>query len=126
MNSNFEIRTQSYRRLLRLKLLGFWSMDDFVALQTALESETAKVRVGGLPHLMLVDLTDFKIQTQAVLAACQELIGSGANPPEKLALVGGEGLARMQFRRAIVRENMAMFENSSDAEAWLFDRSPAR
>jgi hypothetical protein len=112
------------RGLLRIALSGFWSTEtvrDFTADQQAAVAALGCARGA---HLVLTDLSDFKIQTQEVVKLCKEFIDGARNSSRRLALVGGDGLARIQSKRVLGRDDMRMFDTVREAEQWLFSPTP--
>ncbi|WP_426265332.1 hypothetical protein [Sphingomonas sp. PWP1-2] len=122
-NEKFSIEIDAARRLLRLRLIGFWSNDDVVAFATAEQLAVAKLAGKTGEHLVLADLSEFKLQSQEVVKSCQSFIASARLSSKRLALVGGEGLAWIQIKRVMVRDRMQAFMNIADAEEWLFSNS---
>jgi len=106
--------------LLRLKLSGFWTADTVRAFAADQQAAVAKLGCANGNHIVLVDLSGFVIQTQEVVAMCKAFIDGAANPSRRLALVRGEGLARIQSKRVLGRPDMAIFGSIAEAEHWLF------
>ncbi|MDB5676318.1 MAG: hypothetical protein JWM65_3300 [Sphingomonas bacterium] len=105
--------------LLRIRLSGFW--DEDTARAFAVDQQAAVAALGSArgQHLVLTDLSGFKIQSQEVLHMCKAFIDGAGNPSRRLALVFGEGLARNQWKRVLGRNNMKMFNTVREAEQWL-------
>lgn len=105
------------RRLIRLTLTGFWTVEEATAFA---HDQQAAVRELGPPfgtHLTLADVRDFAIQTQEVSAVIRDLVVNAAATSKRIALVGGEGLARIQVRRITERDAVQRFETIEEAEA---------
>jgi hypothetical protein len=112
------------RRLLLLTLEGFWEMETVRAF--ARDQQAAVARLGCAPgeHLVLADLSRFKIQSQEVVAMCKAFIDGATNSSRRLALVAGAGLARIQYKRVMGRDAMRMFPTIAEAQDWLFEDVP--
>ncbi|RYD59866.1 MAG: hypothetical protein EOP60_01090 [Sphingomonadales bacterium] len=113
------------RGLLRIKLIGFWNLETASAFAIDQQVAVASLGCGKNMHVVLADLSDFKIQSQEVVNACKAFIDGARNSARRLALVGGEGLARIQSKRVLGREEMRMFSNVRDAEEWLLSPTSA-
>lgn len=109
------------RGLLRIALSGFWSAE--TARDFAVDQQAAVASLGCAngEHVVLVDLSEFKIQSQEVVKLCKAFIEGANNSSRRLALVGGEGLARIQSKRVLGRDEMRMFDSVRDAERWLME-----
>lgn len=121
----FEIETNKANRLIFLR------MSDGFTLEGARECAAAKeaaVDSLGPPydeHSTLVDIRDLRVQSQDVFAIFTNFVAMTKHKSRKIAIVGGEGTARMQFRRVAEREplrdNMRFFTVVREAREWLED-----
>ncbi len=113
------------RGLLRIALSGFWSAE--TARDFAVDQQAAVAALGCAngQHVVLVDLSAFKIQSQEVVKLCKAFIEGATNSSRRLALVGGEGLARIQSKRVLGRDEMRIFDSVRDAERWLLEPTVA-
>jgi hypothetical protein len=118
-DGSYTIEADATNRLLTLSLVGFWSAE--VAEAFARDQQIAARRLSVRPHqhLTLADLSRFSLQPQVVVGICRALIADAALPSRKLAVVAGEGLARIQIKRILVRERMEVFSDRASAMAWL-------
>jgi hypothetical protein len=107
--------------LLHLRLQGFWTAE--IARSFAIAQQEAAGALACPPgaHLSLADLTEFKIQSQETVAICAKLIASAGNRSRRLAIVAGTGLARIQIKRVLLRDEMQVFDDVSSARRWLLD-----
>lgn len=116
---SYIITVDAPRKLVRLQLIGFWTAE--MAAAFAAEQQAAVRRICSRPnqHLVLADLREFNLQSQVVVDICRDLIAHASLPSKRLAIVGGEGLARIQIKRILVRDRMEVFASPTEAEAWL-------
>jgi hypothetical protein len=121
VDAPFRISVDRPKHLIRISLAGFWDMKVVEAFVRDAEAATNGLRCAAGEHCALVDLVDFAIQSQQVFDACSAFIHNAPNKPRRLALVGGTGLARMQFKRIIDPSRMAIFGTTAEAESWLAD-----
>lgn len=120
MTECFQIRSDVARSLLRISMTGFWSERDVFDFIAAEQAAAAALPCKKGEHLVLADLSDLKIQSQATVALFQDFIRTPTLRSRKLAMVGGKGIAWMQIRRMMVRESIAAFADINSAEFWLF------
>jgi hypothetical protein len=116
----YRIETDAGRKLVRVKLIGFW--DEAVANAFAVDEQAAVRTVArhSGEHLTLADLGEFNLQSQVVVKICQNLIEHAELKSRKLAVVSGDGLARIQIKRILLRDTMRVFSSVPEAEEWLF------
>lgn len=115
----YTIEIEPERRLVRVVLAGFWSVEEANAFAA---EQQAAVRTLGPPygsHLTLADVRDFAVQKQEVSAAIRDLVLNAAATSSRIAVVGGSGLALLQFRRITQREGARQFDDLDEAERWL-------
>ena len=117
----YRIEVDARRHLLRLTLEGFWDADTVRAFARDEQAAVARLRCARGEHLVLADLSGFTIQSQEVVAMCKAFIDNATNASKRLALVAGDGLARIQYKRVMGRAQMQMFTTIAEAEAWLLD-----
>ena len=115
----YSIVSDKPRRLLTLELTGFWDIDEANAFA---RDQQRAVRAFGPPfgtHLTLADVSGWPIQSQSVSAIIRDLVVNAGATSKRIALVGGDGLVRMQLKRVVERDGMRMFSSCREAEAWL-------
>ena len=115
----FNITTEPKRWLVRLKFSGQLTLQDVGEFY---RQEEAAIKAMGCPlgfHLVIIDATECPLQLQEIVTAFQ---GTMASPrrAKRVAVVTGASLARMQARRLLQRDEVAMFDTIADAEEWLF------
>jgi len=116
----YDIAAHPARKLIVLTFRQvFWDAE--VADRFRSECLAAVASLGCAPgeHLILADLHNAVLQSQATYEKIQELIGSAT--AAGIALVAATPLARMQTKRLQIRDNVVMFADRAEAEAWLFD-----
>ena len=119
----YKIETSPADRLICIRMIGGFTLDE--ARECAAAKEAA-VQALGPPfdaHSSLVDVRDLRIQTRDVFAIFTSFVAKTKHKSRKVAIVGGEGTARMQFRRVAEREplrdDMRFFTAVDEARGWL-------
>jgi hypothetical protein len=73
--------------------------------------------------MTLVDVRGLRLQPQEIYAIYTNFVATTKHKSRKVAIVGGEGTARMQFRRvaerAPLRDDMRLFTVMAEARDWL-------
>jgi hypothetical protein len=118
----YDIGIQNHNNLVTIKMTGFWSIGTVKDFAHDMRIAVASLDCMPGDHLVLVDLSQFKVQAQAVIAAFQAFILSADPAARRIAFVRGEGLAHIQSKRVMVRDPMAMFDTRIDAMDWLLCR----
>ena len=123
----FEIETSQPDRIIVLRISGVLSIDDARACAAAKEAAVESLGPPYDDHSTLLDVRDFRVQTQDVFAIFTNFVAMTKHKSRKIAILGGEGTARMQFRRVAerepLREGMRYFTDANEARAWLQDRA---
>ncbi len=115
----YDINIQSHNNLVIIKMTGFWSIETVQIFAQDMRAAVGSLDCMPGDHVVLVDLSDFKIQAQAVIAAFQSFIMTADPAARRIAFVRGDGLAYIQSKRVMVRNAMAMFATRIDALDWL-------
>ena len=126
MGPTFSVSIDPRCKLLRVRLSGFFQVDDVAALEV--EKRAALARLGTAPndHVTLVDVSACKLQPQDVFRAFQAAIADPRYMARRIAFVTGDSLSRMQVRRMLTRDDADFFDHVDTAEAWLFEPVPRR
>lgn len=123
----FEIETNHADRIITLRMSGVLTMDGARACQAAKEAAVDSLGPPYDAHSTLLDVRDFRVQSQEIFAIFTDFVAKTERKSRKIAIVGGEGSARMQFRRVAERErlrdDMRFFTVVSEARDWLEDRA---
>ena len=118
----FEIETNHSERLIFLRMAGVMAIDEAHACAAAKEAAVDSL---GPPydHSTIVDICDLRLQAQEIFAIFTNFVATTEHKSRKIAIVGGEGTARMQFRRvaerAPLRDDMRFFTAIEEAREWI-------
>ncbi len=126
-NASFSIDLDPPRDLVRIRLSGFFSVEDVARFQAELLLAHGRLRCArrGGP-LTINDISSMSIQSQDVVARWGAFLANPAHRSRRLAFVVGSTLARMQLQRAIGARDARVFTDAAEAEQWLFaDESTA-
>ena len=119
--AHFTIELDPSRDLVRIRLSGFFSVDDVERFQAELLLAHRRLGCGrrGGP-LTINDISDMAIQSQDVMVRWGAFLADPAHRSRRLAFVVGSTLARMQLQRAIGSRDAMVFTAADEAERWLF------
>lgn len=119
----FEIESSQADRIISLRMSGVFTLDDARACAAAKEAEVDRLGPPYDAHSTLLDVRDLRVQTQDIFAVFTDFVASTRHKSRKIAIVGGEGTARMQFRRVAerepLREGIRFFTLACEARDWL-------
>jgi hypothetical protein len=119
----FDIETSQADRIIYLRMKGGFTMDGARACAAAKEAAVDSLGPPYDAHSTLVDIRDLRIQPQDIFAIFTNFVAKTRHKSRRIAIVGGEGTARMQFRRVAEREplrdDMRFFTIVSEARGWL-------
>ena len=123
----FEIETSQADRIISVRMIGSFTMEEARACAAAKEEAVQGLGPPFDAHSSLVDVRDLRIQTQDIFAIFTSFVANTRHKSRRIAIVGGEGTARMQFRRVAEREplrdNMRFFTAVGEAREWLEGRA---
>ena len=123
----FEVETIPVDRVIHLRLSGTLSVDEARACAAAKEAAVYDLGPPYDAHSTLLDVRDLRLQPQEVFAIFTNFVAMTKHKSRKIAIVGGEGTARMQFRRVAertpLRDDMRFFNFSDQARDWLAEGS---
>lgn len=125
MGGAIAIDIEPSRRLIRMTLGGFFTLDDVRRLDVERRRALSALNCGLNEHLTLCDVVACELSTPEVVAALQSVIGNPMFRSKRCAMVIRGALARLQARRAVQRADVAMFESHPEAEAWLLNAEVA-
>jgi hypothetical protein len=120
----YEVQTNHADGLIFLRMSGVLSIEEAHIIAAAKE---AAVESLGPPyrHSTLLDVRDLRLQPQEIFAIFTNFVATTRHKSRKIAIVAGEGTARMQFRRvaerAPLRDDMRFFTIVAEARDWLED-----
>jgi len=115
------VTTDPSRKLIRTHMAGFLDVSDVAAFS---RDEQAAITAMGLKSgefLLLVETSECMIQSQAVVAAFQDIILNSPCKARRIAIVREGSMSRLQTNRIVaIREDAAVFRTCAEAETWLF------
>ena len=117
----FQVHIDTERSFVSVRLNGFMDLEEAKTYVVRVEAEFV-AKIGSRPYVMMIDTTGAPLQSQAVIETFAAHI-SHFPKAQRIALVTGGSLARMQLRRLLTRDYAHFFNTAEDAIRWLF---PAR
>jgi len=121
----FEIEISQADRIIIVRMSGGFTLDGARECAAAKEAAVESLGPPYDAHSSLVDVRGLRVQSQDVFAIFTKFVAMTKHKSRKIAIVGGEGTARMQFRRVAEREplrdNMRLFSAVAEARDWLED-----
>jgi hypothetical protein len=121
----FEVETNHSERLIILRMEGVLSIDEAHACAAAKEAAVDRLGPPYDAHSTLLDIRELRLQPQEIFAIFTSFVATTKHKSRRIAIVGGEGTARMQFRRvaerAPLRDDMRFFTEVDEARDWLLD-----
>ncbi len=120
MTDKFTFSLDRARGLVRIRMQGFYSLEDVDAFFDARRKAHAALGLPPNRHLTLNDLRSMNIQSQDVIQAFQKGLANPEEKARKLAIVVDAAMARGQANRAINAADTRYFTDVESAEAWLF------
>ncbi len=119
----FEIETNRADRTIFLRMEGVLSAYEAYACAAAKEAAVESLGPPYDMHSTLVDIRDLRLQPQEIFAIFTNFVATTKYKSRRIAIVGGEGTARMQFRRVAertpLRDGMRLFTQIEEARDWL-------
>jgi len=101
-----------------------WMTPD-IAIEPGIAKEAAVMQLGPPydDHCSIVDVRDLRVHPQDVIALFVRFVAATKHKSCRIAIVVGQGTAKMQFRRVvneeIRRDNIEIFEGIERATDWL-------
>lgn len=120
----FHVETNQADRIIILRMSGVLSIDEAHACAAAKEAAVDSL---GAPydHSTLLDVRYLRLQPQEIFAIFTNFVATTKHKSRRIAVVAGEGTARMQFRRvaerAPLRDDIRLFTDVGEARDWLED-----
>jgi hypothetical protein len=120
MTADFTIDLDPARRLMTVRMSGFYTLADVQRYADAVREATAKL--GGAPEdqRMINDITEMKIQSQEIVEAFRRFMGDPRYSRRRVGFVVTSTLARQQLQRTIGSREARVFTDIADAERWVF------
>ena len=115
----FHIQTYPRLKLLRGKLTGFLTLEEFTAYVATAHQSVAEMGCNSGDWFHACDISGMMLQSQTVAEACSKFLNHPAQRSRRLALITGTSPVRMQVRRLMTRSDAAIFETPREADLWL-------
>jgi hypothetical protein len=116
----FELSSDYEKRVIFIKLAGFWNTEEMQRFEDAMRVEMRKFSSSNLQFDVLANLVDFGPQSKEVSEAHRLLMEYGKeNGLRKSANIVSSTLAKMQFTRLAANETFQFFAAETAARAWL-------
>lgn len=123
----FKVETNRQDRMIFVRMSGVLSLEEGYACAAAKEAAVDSLGAPYDDHSTLVDIRDLRLQPQQVFAIFTNFVATTKHKSRRIAIVVGEGTARMQFRRvaerAPLRDDMLIFARVDEALDWLTDQA---
>ena len=120
MDKRYTISWEPGGDMIRYAIRGFWDVTVVDAFCAALRAELRRTASAGKRPRVLADASSFAVQTPAVTAAFEAAMFRDIVPNvERLAILVGSTLAKLQVERGAVGGNLRTFLHEADALAWL-------
>lgn len=123
----FRFEIDPAHKLVRSWIDGFLTIDE--VMEWSRQEQAAVVTLGckSREFLLLVDTSRCAIQSQDVVTLFQQLITKSKYKARRIAIMRGGSLIKMQSRRiAAGADYVQLFDETADAERWLFTEEPAQ
>lgn len=120
--ADFEFELDTPKRLLTIRLHGFWDMPTVEGYGEALPHHLRQLRRLPPPRACLVDARDFAIQARAVADRQAEIV-TEALPlyPERTARVVSSAISHKQAARMSASSSHRVFDGIEPALSWLLE-----
>ncbi len=114
----FLITTYPEKCLTEVVFEGFLDQEEIREFGQAYHAAKASLPKGPEHHITIIDVTEFKIQSQPIADGFAAMLSNPAIRSNKLAFVLGDSPVRMQLRR-MIGDNAKLFDDMDSARAWL-------
>lgn len=119
MTEHYKINLDYEKRLMQVRLFGFWNSDVIADFIRDIEIEEKRLLVGQRPYFVLSDLREFPVQSRDIVDEMEKHLAAWSNTGSFSAIVTPSALAQMQFKRIAEGGNRKFFTIIEDANAWL-------
>ncbi|MGY4398231.1 hypothetical protein ACVWZA_003437 [Sphingomonas sp. UYAg733] len=128
MKAGYNFDYDARRRLLKLTLSGLWDRATLTAFQREAAALLSKVENAGHTDLggrILIDLTDYAVQSQDIADDVSALIPTYAIRAGRIAVIWSRSaLQKMQMRRLLSSDKLRFVTSEAEGLAWLFEEPP--
>ncbi len=119
----FKVTIEPENQLMRIEVSGFWPAEILPAYVEELRRQTDALKPSGGCRRILVDMSDYPIQSQAVAQAHARIIAHGKDEMRAAtAVVMTSPLSKLQAKRMANLAGHELFDDEDGARAWLLAR----
>lgn len=116
----FTVLTDPNRNLLSIKVTGFWTEQTMADYFAHLRKQSSALRSAGGCSRILVDMTDYPIQSQVIADGHHAALKfAGETVGARAAVVMKSGLSRLQAARVTKSSGHRLFDDIASATEWL-------
>lgn len=115
----YDIELDPQGGLIVVRTRGFWSVKEVDAYFDVLRELVSAARVRFGRAKLVADVTEAPIQSPEVAERFAAGNAIFRNPGDKLALITGSSLQKMQIRRALTSDRTQVFVSQAAALMWI-------
>ena len=119
----YEIDIDRESRIITLRMIDWMDPKEAKACGPAKEQAVIALGPPYADHRCIVDITEFRIHPQETIDLFTKFVMNTKYKAERVAVVAGQGSAKMQFRRIVEKEidlpHVRMFDSTEAATNWL-------
>jgi hypothetical protein len=116
----FTLDHDTSNEMLTVTTQGFWTLEEVDTFAAKLKLGVSEFTVCNRPLKLLIDSRDASIQTASVVAKLEQLSNDLlSHSSDRIAIVVGSTLKRLQVSRSLPIEQAQVFTNVSAARSWL-------
>lgn len=120
----YNIKTDAKFRLVHVTMSGFLQPGDVEQFSQEEQKAVDSLGLRAEGHIVLVDTTALRLQSQDVVSAFQKLIIAAPCKARKIAILVGDSVSRMQAKRLKGCNRLNIFSQEHEAKDWLLDKRP--
>lgn len=122
----YTVTVEPEHHLMRIEVVDFWPVSIIPHYVAELNRQIGALELSGGCQRILVDMTRYPIQSQAVAKAHAKIIAYGRNDLKALtAVVMTSALSKLQAKRMANLAGHELFEDEESARAWLLNAATA-
>ena len=122
-SGTYTIQSDPILGVLMISMRGFWDDRLADAYLTDVGDAAARLPCGAGRQRVIVDVSEFAVQAQPILAQIVGYVRDTEPRPARIAWVGGNSLQRLQLRRSVTEIGGEIFDSVDTARAWLLSDS---
>ncbi|MDO6416471.1 hypothetical protein Q4F19_18960 [Sphingomonas sp. BIUV-7] len=119
MQGHIEYRNDGAAGIVRIKGSGLWSVAMIEEHFGELKAMLSALREQGKAVRVLVDMSGAAVQPPEVAAVIRTATQDIYEPGDRIAMIVGSTLAKMQMRRLVDNDVMKLFVSAQASENWL-------